>query len=68
MTRTYHVVPSVQGKWSVLKGGSDRAIRNFSNEYTAIEYAKKIADKEAVPLYLHRKDGSVVTKISEIKI
>ena len=56
---TQHVVPNLVGGWSVKKGGSTRATRNFEKKTSAVSYARKIARNQDAELVIHKRDGTL---------
>lgn len=61
-----HVIPS-SGSWAVRRTGAERASRLFATQGEAINYARSIAQKEHAALYIHKKDGKVMSKDSYAK-
>ncbi|NTV66328.1 MAG: DUF2188 domain-containing protein [Chlorobaculum sp.] len=59
-----HVISSLKKGWSVRKSGASRATRTFELKEDAIAYARELAIKEHVDLYIHRNDGTVSHKDS----
>lgn len=59
-----HVQPSMSGEWAVRSTGSERASKVFESRRDAVKHASEIARREKSELYVHRKDGLVVTKKS----
>ncbi|NTW54033.1 MAG: DUF2188 domain-containing protein [Chlorobaculum sp.] len=59
-----HVISSLNKGWSVRKSGASRATRTFELQEDAIAYARELARKEHVDLYIHRNDGTVSHKDS----
>jgi len=59
MKRDQHVVPNPRGGWSVRHTGAARATRVFDTQEEAVKYARDLAQKESVELYVHRRDGTV---------
>lgn len=57
--KTHHVVPNPEGGWSVKKGGSEKASKNFETKDPAIDYARKISRNQNSELIIHKKDGSI---------
>lgn len=51
------VISCIGGGWSVRKGGAKRSLRKFNTKLPAINYAKTIAKKEGLSLYIHKRDG-----------
>lgn len=59
-----HVVPSPSGGWAVKNTGALRATRTFDTQAKAVTFAQKVAKKTHSELYVHRKDGTILTKDS----
>ena len=55
-----HVFPS-SGRWAVRRTGAQRASRVFATRSDAIRHARMIARKEHAELYIHKKDGTVLS-------
>lgn len=58
-----HVVPS-SGGWAVRRTGAERASKVFDTQVEAVKHARVIARKEQAELYVHKRDGTVMSKIS----
>lgn len=63
-TKSQHVVPNLQGGWSVLKGGASRATRRFASQQEAIRFATAMSRRQGWDLYVHKPDGTVLRKDS----
>jgi hypothetical protein len=63
-TNSRHVISSLKKGWSVRKTGASRASRTFEQQEEAIAYARELAIKEHVDLYIHRRDGTISHKDS----
>lgn len=61
-----HVIPS-SGSWAVRRSGAARASRLFAFQGEAVQYARGVAQKEHAALYIHKKDGTVLSKDSYTK-
>ncbi|MBK6915591.1 MAG: DUF2188 domain-containing protein [Ignavibacteriales bacterium] len=61
---TYHVYRDVDGKWSVKKTGSSRAIKSFENRQDSIQFAKKLSKEEGDDLVIHSQNGRILSKDS----
>lgn len=61
-----HVIPS-SGSWAVRRTGAERATRLFATQGEAVKHARVIARKEHAALYIHKKDGTVLSKDSYAK-
>jgi Uncharacterized protein conserved in bacteria (DUF2188) len=64
--QSQHIVPDQHGGWSVRKTGASRATRIFGVQNDAIEFAKHIAQREGSPIYIHSKDGTILSRISSM--
>jgi hypothetical protein len=62
--KSSHVVPNVNGGWSVKKEHSSKAIKRFDNQQDAIKYAKEISKNEKGELIIHSRDGRIRQKDS----
>jgi Uncharacterized protein conserved in bacteria (DUF2188) len=58
-----HVVP-YNGKWSVRRGGAERASGVYLTEKEAIARATEIAKSQKTELYIHGKDGRIMERNS----
>lgn len=56
---TQHVVPNSDGGWSVKKGGSTKATKNFDIKPDAVSFGKIVAKKQNAELVIHKKDGTL---------
>jgi len=59
-----HVVPVATGGWAVKSAGATRAARTFATQAEAVQYARSLAKESQTVLYVHARDGSVVSKRS----
>lgn len=59
MSKSIHVIPKIDGGWSVRKEGAERASHTFPSKDEAIGRAREIARKESTDLYVHRRDGTI---------
>jgi hypothetical protein len=57
--KSYHVIASLSGGWSVVKNGAERASKNFSSQADAIQWARRVSSKQSTELFIHRTDGTV---------
>ncbi len=57
--KTQHVVPGLSGGWSVKKGGSIKATKNFDNKKEAEMYGRQVAKNQQAELVIHKKDGTI---------
>lgn len=54
-----HVIRSLDGRWSVLEAGAERASRVFDRQSDALNYARHLARRQGVDLFVHRSDGTI---------
>jgi len=59
-----HVVPNLEGGWSVRKSGAERASKSFDNQRDAISHARNIAKNQNAELYVHKRDGTIRSRDS----
>ena len=59
-----HVIPHLDGGWSVLKGGSIRSTRRFDTQKEAISYARRLSKAQGSELYVHGRDGLIRSRDS----
>ncbi len=57
--KTQHVVPNSEGTWSVKKGGSSKATKNFENKTDAVAFGREVAMNQKAELVIHKKDGTI---------
>ena len=62
---SHHVVTNSNGGWSVKRDGSERAIKNFGSRDSAIDFGKKVSRNACSELVIHRKDGTIQSKVIE---
>jgi len=62
--KSHHVVPSIDGGWSVKKGGADRASKRFPTKDAAESWGRLQSIKDQSALVIHRRDGTIVQKSS----
>lgn len=67
--RDAHVLPAMRGGWDVFRSGSSRSSKIFKTEKEAIAYARALAKKDKVTLFIHGYDASVrqMTCYDEVK-
>jgi hypothetical protein len=63
-TKSHHVVPAIDGGWTVKKEGADRASRRFSTKDEAESWGRKQSIKDRSELVIHRRDGTIAQKDS----
>lgn len=57
--KTYHIVKrKSDGKWQVKIAGGAKAIKLFSTQLEAINYAKKLAESQEAKIVIHKEDGA----------
>jgi hypothetical protein len=64
MPKATHVVPAIDGGWSVKKEGSDRASKRFTTKEAAESWGRKLSIKERSQLVIHHRDGTIAEKES----
>jgi hypothetical protein len=57
--KNLHVVPALDGGWSVRKSGTSRASKIFDTQDDAMRYGQTLAAKESSDLYVHKANGAV---------
>lgn len=60
------VFPSYSG-WAVARGEAARASRVFGTRAEALRYARAIARRDQAALYVHKEDGTVLSKYDYTK-
>ena len=60
--KSHHVVPALDGGWSVKRGGSVRASRHFETKEAAESWARRVSRKEGSDLVIHKWDGTIESK------
>lgn len=63
-TKSHHVVPSIDGGWSVKKEGADRASRPFTTKDAAESWGRTQSIKDQSALVIHRRDGTIAERNS----
>jgi hypothetical protein len=64
VNRSHHVVPAMNGGWSVVKYGADRASKHFATKKEAEIWGRSRSIKERSTLFIHRHDGTVAQEAS----
>jgi hypothetical protein len=59
-----HVIPHLDGGWSVVKDGSIRSTRRFDTQKAAISYARRLSKAQGSELYVHGRDGLIRSRDS----
>jgi hypothetical protein len=59
-----HVIPRGHTSWMVKRMGPGQASRTFSDRDAAIEWARQLAHSPNAMIYIHRRDGRVITQAS----
>lgn len=54
-----HIVPSGENRWSVIRGGAERATKSFPTQEEAIEAGKSLSRSTSADLFVHKKDGTI---------
>lgn len=57
--KVYHISLREDGRWQVKFAKGERAVKTFATQAEAIEYAKKLADKQNGSITIHKKDGKI---------
>ena len=58
-----HVVPALNGGWSVRHYGTRRAWRHFARKTAAVHWGRKVVQARGGEFFIHRQDGSVQEKM-----
>lgn len=59
LNKTYHIGKrKSDGKWQVKMAGGAKAIKLFSTQLEAINYAKKLAENQEAKIVIHKEDGT----------
>ncbi|MBS0662162.1 MAG: DUF2188 domain-containing protein [Verrucomicrobia bacterium] len=61
---TLHVAPSGDGSWFVQKSCASRASARKDSRAEAVVYARRLASTSGLSVYVHAKDGRVLSRIS----
>lgn len=59
-----HVIPSGENRWSVIRGGAERATKTFFTKEEAVEAGKSLSRSTSADLFVHKKDGTIQEAIS----
>lgn len=59
MSSSQHVVRNPKGGWSVLRSGAERASKVFETQRDAVAYARDLAQRQGLELFIHGRDGQV---------
>lgn len=62
--RSVHVVPAIDGGWTVKRTGSDRASKRFRTKEDAEVWGRTQSIKGHSELVIHRRDGTIAEKSS----
>lgn len=65
--KSQHVVPNLSGGWSVKKGGSSKATKNFNDKKEAEEFGRTVARNQNTELVIHKSDGRIQSHSSYSK-
>lgn len=64
LRKSHHVVPGINGGWSVKKEGSVRASRHFETKEAAESWGRTQSIRDRSELVIHRRDGTIAQKSS----
>lgn len=56
-----HIIKNPDGGWVVRKQGSSKATKVYNTKDAAVEEGKKIAKNQGATLYIHGKEGKILT-------
>lgn len=59
-----HVVRSADGNWAVRSTGAEKASKVFQSKELAVSHARTLARNASAGVYIHGKDGRVLSKDS----
>jgi hypothetical protein len=60
-----HVIPTYhRDGWAVRKSSASRASRVFKTQEEAIAYGVIVSNAQKIPLYVHKLNGMVASKIT----
>ncbi len=59
----YHVVSGLTQNWSVISEGSTKAVKSFSEQEEAINYAKQKVANRTGEIVIHTKNGQIGSRI-----
>jgi len=59
---SYHITKHADGGWQIKKGGAQRALKRFSTQKEAIEYAKILEKEKGASYLIHKADGKTRKK------
>lgn len=59
-----HVVRSADGNWAVRSTGAEKASKVFQSKELAVSHARTLARNSSTGVYIHGKDGRVLSKDS----
>ena len=59
--QAHHVVPKPSGGWAVKRDGAAKAIKFFSTQREAVEFAREISRKQGLEIVIHGRDGKIVS-------
>jgi hypothetical protein len=66
-TKSHHVMPALDGGWSVKRTGSARASKHFPTKAAAESWGRMQSIKDRSELVIHRRDGTIARKDSHGK-
>lgn len=61
--KEYHLTINKQG-CKVKKANAQKAVKVFSTKYSALQYARKLANNQKAELVIHSSDGKIQDKRS----
>lgn len=61
--RAQHVIPHEGGNWAVKKTGAAKVSRTFSTQAEAIQHGRAVAENAGTVLYVHGRNGRVVSRV-----
>lgn len=61
---SHHIVPSPDGGWNVIKGGTTRASRHFEKKRDAVSWGREVSKNQRSEFVVHRRDGTIERKDS----
>lgn len=62
--KSVHVVPAIDGGWTVKRTGSGRASKHFRTKEDAETWGRSQSMKDRSDLVIHRRDGTIAEKNS----
>jgi hypothetical protein len=62
--KSVHVIPALDGGWTVKNAGSSRAFKHFEKKEDAETFGRTQSIKGRSDLVIHRPDGTIAAKTS----